>query len=172
MNSKYKKVPIFQKGFTLIELLIVIAIIGILSSIVIVSLYQARTKSKVAVSETEARQLALLLQQQFADTGSYNGLLPNTWMPSGYTCDSAPLSGPYVTDYRRVCNSVMNRLGTEVSLNNMLVGDYENTGANFSVMIKTVPGYSITGEWFCLGSSGRTYRGSWNPTAPGCYSNP
>ncbi len=38
----------FQKGFTLIELLIVIAIIGILASIILVSLQSGREKAKVA----------------------------------------------------------------------------------------------------------------------------
>ncbi len=58
-----------QKGFTLIELLIVIAIIGILSSIVLVSLSAARDKARAASKKATMDTLFKAVQMYYIDKG-------------------------------------------------------------------------------------------------------
>lgn len=67
------------KGFTLIELLVVISIIGILSSVVLASLNEARNKASLEAVRQDLRTLAneaaiyYESNGNYADTAVYNG---------------------------------------------------------------------------------------------------
>ena len=60
-----------QKGFTLIELLVVIAIIGLLSTLAVVALNNARMKARDARRVADIKQIQTALELYFNDVGSY-----------------------------------------------------------------------------------------------------
>jgi len=68
-----------KKGFTLIELLIVIAIIGVLASIVLVSMGGARSKARDAVRQSDVRQIASAMELNYGDLEKY---LTSSGMPT------------------------------------------------------------------------------------------
>lgn len=102
-------------GFTLIELLVVIAIIGLLASVVLLSLNSARAKSRDAKRLADAKLMASSMELYFNDSGTYPAqtadLVPNylgTWpiypSPSADGACGAGLSyqfsgTPTATDY-------------------------------------------------------------------------
>jgi len=86
-----------KSGFTLVELLVVIAIIGVLASIVMVSLTTARQKGRDARRISDIKNIQLALETYYNDnlkypTSLYGGALAPTYMalvptdPSGTSC--------------------------------------------------------------------------------------
>ncbi|MBU1102381.1 prepilin-type N-terminal cleavage/methylation domain-containing protein [Patescibacteria group bacterium] len=69
-----------QTGFTLIELLVVIAIIGLLATIVLVSLNSARIKARDARRQSDMHQIALAMEMY------YDSVSPSSYkdLPNGY----------------------------------------------------------------------------------------
>ena len=60
-----------KKGFTLIELLVVIAIIGLLATIVMVSVNSARIKARNSKRQAEIKQFNLVMEMYYDTNGSY-----------------------------------------------------------------------------------------------------
>ena len=68
-SSKQKGLALRNsKGFTLIELLVVISVIGMLASIVLVSLGPARARARDAKRVSDIRQISLAMELCYGDT--------------------------------------------------------------------------------------------------------
>jgi len=81
------------KGFTLIELLVVIAIIGLLATLAVVALNNARTKSRDAKRVSDIKQIQTALELYFVDNNAYPALgtssAATAEIGSGTSCTSA-----------------------------------------------------------------------------------
>jgi len=89
-----KKFNRSEKGFTLIELLVVIAIIGLLSTLAVVALNNARAKSRDAKRIADVKQMQTALEMFFAECDGY----PTHASASGndFQDDSGVVEGPLV----------------------------------------------------------------------------
>ena len=120
------------RGFTLIELLTVIAIIGIMSSVVLANLNGARQKARDVKRIADVKQLQLALELHF----DVNSIFPATLAPlattfisvipkdpstnENYSYTPLPASGPY-NDY--FLKALLEQSTNQVLLNDANPGD-------------------------------------------------
>lgn len=88
-----------QQGFTLIELLVVIAIIGLLSTLAVVALNNARMKSRDAKRVSDVKQIQTALELYYNDANAYPTTLGSTIASNSVTYMAAVPTNPApVTD--------------------------------------------------------------------------
>lgn len=89
-----------KKGFTLIELLIVIAIIGLLSSVVLASLNSARKKARDARRIADFKNIGLAMELYFDKYNRYPAS-PNN-------CCNGGFGGEHNQNFKSVANILVN----------------------------------------------------------------
>jgi prepilin-type N-terminal cleavage/methylation domain-containing protein len=147
-----------NKGFTLIELLVVIAIIGILASIVLVSLNSARQKGKDSRILSDVNQVRNQIESEQNSSGTY------------------PSSGTSCVTAADTVNASSGNCHT-------LALDAGNSGGALTVKTDTVTAQNIytkysvysvlasdTTKYYCVDSSGKAETTSTDPagTDPVC----
>lgn len=90
-----------KNGFTLIELLIVIAIIGILATLLMTNFIGVRQRARDAQRKSDVRQMQSALELYRSDTGSYpasdaNNRLNSTACPTSSSFKSSDLTTTYM----------------------------------------------------------------------------
>ena len=143
----YKK----NKGFTLIELLVVIAILGLLATIVAVSLTSARARARDARRVSDIRQIELALELYYAAfqeyptstpfdslrTNGYLNMAENPTDPSTgheYCYASGDAGGVHPTQYYHIGALLEN------SDSDMLTQDkdFDSTGSSATFVLQTI----------------------------------
>lgn len=125
----------FLTGFTLIELLVVIAIIGLLATIVAVSVNHARQKARDAKRINDLKQFSTALELCYDKLGSYaiNGETVLNTPCSRETLQDNDFMGspcpPYCSGWQQKCSEFLNLPPTDPSGYNYIIhntADYQH----------------------------------------------
>ncbi len=134
-----------KKGFTLIELLIVVAIIGLLSTLAVVSLGSARVKARDSKRLADLKQLQTALELYYTDQNAYPTGSSISLGTTSYACLNAAgftttgCSSPYMGAVPADPKSPGTYLYTAASSSYSIVATLEGTVSGLSAGITLSP---------------------------------
>lgn len=181
MNTIYKRLGTrADRGFTLMELLVVVAIIGILSSVVMISVASARNKAKNTVVFRSFADFQKILEAEYIDNGSYANLqeISATVFSNdpfyGSPCSTGFTTSEYKVDAQALCQKIVD------NVDYFRVGYIQKAGRDpfswysLSTTLKAPPVDFLGNPYqYCLGPDNATYyggpMGNSNQTQPGCF---
>lgn len=162
------KSKITDKGFTLIELLLVVSIIGLLSSIIMVSFTQARMHARDAKRMLDFDAMQKALELYFADNGKYPAVTssgdyprytkaydyyPNEWN------ELATALKPYMVGLSKSIPSSLPYIYVTGGTQDVCLSYYGGQGAGYSKIWKSQTGYVLLtqfegGDWLASEDGG------------------
>jgi len=158
-NRNMKKQIKYSYGFTLIEVLVVIAIIGILSSVVLLSLNNAKTKGSDVKIKSDVRQARSVLESGYNDN-VYNDLYnaDNAGSITNDVIGSLTDNGPG--------NEILNTLNADAAAQvngSNLIFIVDTSTVTGSATVPNVTAYAVYGKlgtttplYFCSDSTSKT----------------